>query len=77
MARTSSSNGRLAGALVLGCALAMMVGSVGAVTHVVGDSYGWQVPVESTFFEDWAKTRTFGVGDELRKSGILHSSSVT
>lgn len=71
MARTSS-NGRLAGLLLLGSALAMMMGSVDAMTHVVGGSYGWQVPVESYFFEEWAKPRTFGVGDKLSKWSYTH-----
>lgn len=32
---------------------------------VVGVSYGWQVPESSTFFHEWAKPRTFGIGDKL------------
>ncbi|KAK4761533.1 hypothetical protein SAY87_029417 [Trapa incisa] len=62
MASMISSNGRL---LVLGCALAMVVGSVSATTHVVGDSYGWEVPLEAKFFQEWANSRTFVVGDKL------------
>ncbi|XP_062076033.1 umecyanin-like [Humulus lupulus] len=49
-------------AALLGC---FMMGSVRAFTHIVGGRYGWRVPVNLTFFDEWAKPRTFGVGDKL------------
>ncbi|OWM72133.1 mavicyanin-like [Punica granatum] len=61
MARTSS----LAGLLLLGCTLAMMMGSARAITHVVGGSYGWQVPETSDFYEKWASRKKVTVGDKL------------
>ncbi|KAK4748611.1 hypothetical protein SAY87_015197 [Trapa incisa] len=63
----ASSNCQLtARLLVLGCALTMMVGSASAsTTHKVGDSYGWETPLQVKFFEDWAKSKTFHVGDVL------------
>lgn len=36
-----------------------------AMTHVVGGSYGWRVPPNHRFFQEWAKPRTFGAGDRL------------
>ncbi|CAK9324811.1 unnamed protein product [Citrullus colocynthis] len=44
----------------------MMMGPfVDAFTHIVGGSHGWRVPENTTFFDQWAKPRTFGVGDRL------------
>ena len=51
-------------AALLGC---FMVGSVSGFTHIVGGRYGWRVPLNLTFFDEWAKPRTFGVGDKLGK----------
>ncbi|PON44313.1 Phytocyanin domain containing protein [Parasponia andersonii] len=42
-----------------------MIGSVRAMTHIVGGSHGWRVPDNKTYFDEWAKPRTFGVGDRL------------
>lgn len=52
-------------AATMGCF--MMATSVNAMTHIVGGSHGWRVPDNKTYFEDWARPRTFGVGDRLRK----------
>jgi hypothetical protein len=57
----------------VGCSF--MMGSVSAMTHVVGGGHGWRVPLNQTFFEEWAKPRTFGVGDKLGKFnafGLFH-----
>ncbi|XP_022931314.1 stellacyanin-like [Cucurbita moschata] len=43
----------------------MMGSSVNAFTHIVGASHGWRVPDNVTFYDEWAKPRTFGVGDKL------------
>jgi len=50
-------------ALIFGFSAYM--GSVNAMTHVVGGGHGWRVPHNKTFFDEWAKPRTFGVGDRL------------
>ncbi|XP_038878156.1 stellacyanin-like [Benincasa hispida] len=48
------------------CLVMMMMGScVNAFTHIVGGSHGWRVPENITFFDEWTKPRTFGVGDRL------------
>ncbi|XP_030956093.1 umecyanin-like isoform X2 [Quercus lobata] len=46
-------------------AACLMMGSVSAMTHIVGGGHGWRLPDNQTFFEEWAKPRTFGVGDRL------------
>lgn len=51
-----------------------MIGQVGAFTHIVGGSHGWRVPDNKTYFQDWAKPRTFGVGDRLGKCCKCHVS---
>lgn len=51
--------------VIFGCIFYM--DSVNGMTHVVGGSHGWRVPDNKTFFEEWSKPRTFGVGDRLSK----------
>lgn len=51
-------------AAIAGC---VMMSSVSAMTHIVGGGHGWRLPDNQTFFEEWAKPRTFGVGDRLGK----------
>nr|DAD19134.1 TPA_asm: hypothetical protein HUJ06_020597 [Nelumbo nucifera] len=48
---------------VMGCIL--MSPSSSTFIHVVGGSFGWGIPDNTTFYQDWAKPRTFGVGDKL------------
>ncbi|XP_058736003.1 mavicyanin-like [Vicia villosa] len=38
---------------------------VNSTTHIVGDKLGWNLPGYNTYYEDWAKNRTFVVGDKL------------
>ncbi|WOK91391.1 hypothetical protein Cni_G00082 [Canna indica] len=33
--------------------------------HIVGGSYGWKIPPNRTFYGEWAKNKTFIVGDKL------------
>ncbi|XP_038687218.1 umecyanin-like [Tripterygium wilfordii] len=57
-----------------------MVGIAVAETHVVGGDFGWFVPPNKTFYEDWAKNRTFKVGDKLRfphKTGANNVAEVS
>ncbi|CAK9326566.1 unnamed protein product [Citrullus colocynthis] len=35
------------------------------MTYIVGDSAGWNVPTSSTFYDSWARGKTFVVGDVL------------
>ncbi|URE19363.1 Plastocyanin-like domain [Musa troglodytarum] len=33
--------------------------------HIVGGSYGWKIPPNTTFYEEWANKQSFFVGDKL------------
>ncbi|CAD5180523.1 unnamed protein product [Musa acuminata subsp. malaccensis] len=33
--------------------------------HIVGGSYGWKIPPNKTFYEEWANKQSFFVGDKL------------
>ena len=54
--------------------LSLMVVMVGlmkgatAAEYVVGDSSGWTLPPNTTFYSDWAASKTFQIGDVLCKS---------
>lgn len=41
-------------------------------THIVGGSYGWRIPNTTTFYQDWANTRDFAVGDKIGARCICH-----
>ncbi|CAK7345454.1 unnamed protein product [Dovyalis caffra] len=51
----------------------LMVASVGlllqganaANTYIVGDELGWVVPPNSSYYEEWANSKTFQKGDSL------------
>ncbi|KAG6553374.1 hypothetical protein Mapa_005109 [Marchantia paleacea] len=45
--------------------LAGMMQFATAATYTVGDAVGWTFVESVTFYDDWAKTHTFRVGDEL------------
>ncbi|WCJ30040.1 Cupredoxin superfamily protein [Euphorbia peplus] len=36
-----------------------------ATDHIVGESWGWQNPPNSSFYSSWASSHTFLVGDSL------------
>ncbi|CAJ1975538.1 unnamed protein product [Sphenostylis stenocarpa] len=36
-----------------------------AADYTVGDSFGWNVPTNESFYIDWASNKTFFVGDNL------------
>ncbi|KAL5547813.1 hypothetical protein UlMin_003044 [Ulmus minor] len=38
---------------------------VAAVTYEVGDSTGWMIPLRNDFYSEWARNKTFHVGDQL------------
>ncbi|KAJ7952108.1 Cucumber peeling cupredoxin-like protein [Quillaja saponaria] len=43
----------------------VMVSVSASTTHVVGDQQGWILPDNPNFYADWAKNKTFAVGDKL------------
>ncbi|KAL2928241.1 Early nodulin-like protein 1, partial [Bienertia sinuspersici] len=43
----------------------VLLQSTSALIHVVGGVAGWEIPPNKTFYEEWAKPRTFGAGDKL------------
>jgi hypothetical protein len=48
----------------MGC---FLTGQVGAMTHIVGRSFGWRIPANISFYQDWAKPKNFTAGDKLGK----------
>ncbi|KAF7806405.1 blue copper protein-like [Senna tora] len=46
-------------------AMALLFGATEATEHVVGGSYGWNLPPNQTFYSDWATSNKFFVGDSL------------
>ncbi|ESW32132.1 hypothetical protein PHAVU_002G295800 [Phaseolus vulgaris] len=54
------------GLLMFGTIGSMLLVSVSCKNvYVVGDKLGWNIPSQTGFFDDWAKNKTFVVGDEL------------
>ncbi|KAH1235716.1 Cucumber peeling cupredoxin [Glycine max] len=50
----------------------MLLVSVNSITtHIVGDKLGWNMPSYPGFYDEWAKKKTFAVGDVLRIVIIL------
>ncbi|KAF3973643.1 hypothetical protein CMV_002956 [Castanea mollissima] len=45
--------------------MALLKGATAAQTYLVGDSFGWNVPPNSSYYTIWASKRTFYVGDLL------------
>lgn len=43
-----------------------------AMIHIVGGAHGWRLPHNKTFFEQWAKPRTFGVGDKIGQFLLIY-----
>ncbi|XP_022965828.1 blue copper protein-like [Cucurbita maxima] len=46
------------------------------MTYVVGDSLGWSVPNNPTFYESWAQDKTFVVGDILEFNFVIQTHNV-
>ncbi|RZC56553.1 hypothetical protein C5167_015403 [Papaver somniferum] len=44
---------------------AQMAPAFAGIDHIVGRSLGWRFPPNVTYYQDWAKPRTFGLGDKL------------
>ncbi|OAY70060.1 umecyanin-like [Ananas comosus] len=42
-----------------------VMGSTAHDEHIVGGRDGWTIPPNATFYQDWAKTQNFKVGDRL------------
>ncbi|KAI4328703.1 hypothetical protein L6164_021038 [Bauhinia variegata] len=49
--------------------MALLIGATQATEYKVGDSFGWNVPTNQSFYSDWAASisnyQTFSVGDKL------------
>ncbi|KAG6586384.1 hypothetical protein SDJN03_19117, partial [Cucurbita argyrosperma subsp. sororia] len=46
------------------------------MTYVVGDSLGWSVPNNPSFYESWARDNTFVVGDILEFNFLIQTHNV-
>ncbi|KAH7686674.1 Cupredoxins domain-containing protein [Dioscorea alata] len=45
--------------------VAMVAGAAASTKHVVGNSTGWTIPPNATFYSDWAASQKIFVGDSL------------
>ena len=59
---------------MIGCLIvvvALLNGATAQVTsagvYEVGDSLGWTVPPNTSYYTNWASTKTFLLGDQLSK----------
>ncbi|KAK9947535.1 hypothetical protein M0R45_003155 [Rubus argutus] len=43
----------------------MLMKGAAAADYVVGDSLGWTLPPNTSFYSDWAASKTFQLGDEV------------
>ncbi|XP_020238811.1 cucumber peeling cupredoxin [Cajanus cajan] len=53
---------------MIGCCMVAMIfiiGATEATDYTVGDSLGWNVPNNKSFYTDWASTKEFFVNDTL------------
>ncbi|EXB96869.1 Blue copper protein [Morus notabilis] len=53
---------------LMGCLLIITVALLKGATaesYVVGDSLGWTVPPNTSFYSDWTNSKTFHIGDEV------------
>lgn len=46
------------------------------MTYIVGDSRGWSVPTSQTFYDSWARDKTFVVGDILEFNFVIQTHNV-
>ncbi|XP_059431620.1 umecyanin-like [Corylus avellana] len=46
-------------------AIILLRGATAATVYEVGDSVGWTVPPNTSFYSTWASTKTFFLGDKL------------
>ena len=47
--------------------MALLKGATAAQTYEVGDSLGWEVPPNISYYSKWASNKTFYAGDKLCK----------
>ncbi|XP_062079700.1 stellacyanin-like [Humulus lupulus] len=50
------------------CSLIIMVTLLKGATakqYVAGDSFGWTIPPNTSFYSDWANSKTFQIGDDI------------
>uniref|UniRef100_A0A2N9GY90 Phytocyanin domain-containing protein n=1 Tax=Fagus sylvatica TaxID=28930 RepID=A0A2N9GY90_FAGSY len=67
---------------LIGCLIvvvALLNGATAQVTsagvYEVGDSLGWTVPPNTSYYTNWASTKTFFVGDRLTQLVTIFSST--
>ncbi|KAB2618607.1 cucumber peeling cupredoxin-like [Pyrus ussuriensis x Pyrus communis] len=48
-----------------------------AAEYVVGDSLGWTVPPNTSFYSDWAASKTFQIGDTVARPKSHHHRWIT
>ena len=56
-------------------AMALLIVATEATDYTVGDSFGWNIPPNDSFYSDWASSKNFLVGDTLCKLDhiLIHS----
>jgi hypothetical protein len=57
----------LIGWLGIVVAIILVRGATAATDYEVGDSLGWTVPPNTSYYSTWASTKTFYLGDKLCK----------
>ncbi|PON63201.1 Cupredoxin [Parasponia andersonii] len=53
---------------LIGCSFIIMVAMLKGATadlYVAGDSLGWTIPPNTSFYSDWASSKTFEIGDQV------------
>ncbi|KAL5547805.1 hypothetical protein UlMin_003036 [Ulmus minor] len=50
---------------------------VSAKLYVVGDQSGWIIPTSHDFYSEWAKSKTFHIGDQLSFNWAIGTHGVT
>ena len=53
--------------------VALMSKCASAESYYVGDDFGWAIPPNTTFYSEWASSKTFQIDDQIRK----HFSFIT
>lgn len=68
------------GLMGLGCFIFMMVAlqinGAAAATYQVGDSLGWTVPPNTSFYTNWSSSKNFQIGDSAGKHSFYYLFSL-
>ncbi|XP_062149113.1 umecyanin-like [Alnus glutinosa] len=54
----------------------LLRGATAATVYEVGDSLGWTVPPNTTYYSTWASTKTFFLGDKLSFNWTMGTHTV-